>query len=150
MTPSQAGWNYGSVVTPTIGKRKIARVVRQSDGAELPTDNVWLTDRTLRDGKDWLYENRIHFVGDFTGEGETYMLTFANNYGDVNGDGVVDVADIASIISSMASIINAMAGATEPQADVNGDGVIDVADIATIISIMTEQARLHEILDEEE
>lgn len=59
--------------------------------------------------------------------------------GDVNGDGVVDVADIASIISRMA-------GSTEdegPQdddtpdpADVNGDGVVDVADIASVISIM--------------
>lgn len=150
VTPSQAGWNYGSVDTPTIGKRKLVKIVRQSDGAELPTDNVWQTDRTLRDGKDWLYEDRIHFVGDFAGEGETYLLTFAANHGDVNGDGVVDVADIASIISSMASIINAMAGTSDPQADVNGDGTVDVADIATIICIMTEQARLHEIIDEEE
>ncbi len=55
--------------------------------------------------------------------------------GDVNGDGVVDVADIASIIS-------VMAGTNDPDtsmsdaADVNGDGVVDVADIASVISIM--------------
>ncbi len=55
--------------------------------------------------------------------------------GDVNGDGVVDVADIASIIS-------VMAGTAVPEdfpsctADVNGDGTVDVADIATVVSIM--------------
>ena len=74
--------------------------------------------------------------------------------GDVNGDGTVDVADIAAII-------NVMAGSTEPQsgtapnpqsgtasnpqsgtapnpADVNGDGQVDVADISTVISIMAQ------------
>ena len=82
--------------------------------------------------------------------GDVSTVTFANNYGDVNGDGVVDVADIASIISSMASIINAMVGTSDPQADVNGDGTVDVADIATIICIMAEQARLNESFEEEE
>ena len=52
--------------------------------------------------------------------------------GDVNGDGAVDVADIATII-------NVMAGADGDKknvADVNGDGSVDVADIATVIGIM--------------
>jgi hypothetical protein len=55
--------------------------------------------------------------------------------GDVNGDGTVDVADISSIISIMAS-------ATVPDAspsgaaDVNGDGSVDVADISSVITIM--------------
>ena len=54
--------------------------------------------------------------------------------GDVNGDGVVDVADISSVIGIMAGDVS------DPvlvlNGDVNGDGVIDVADISTIISIM--------------
>ena len=50
--------------------------------------------------------------------------------GDVNGDGTVDVADIANIIDVMAQ------GTDNPQADVNGDGTVDVADIAAIIDIM--------------
>ena len=55
--------------------------------------------------------------------------------GDVNGDGTVDVADIAAII-------DVMAGTTVPgtsaagNADVNGDGTVDVADIASVIDIM--------------
>jgi hypothetical protein len=56
------------------------------------------------------------------------------SFADVNGDGVVDVADIATIISVMAQ-----GDKIEEQviaADVNGDGVVDVADIAAIISVM--------------
>jgi len=53
--------------------------------------------------------------------------------GDANGDGTVDVADIATVISVMA---DGSAGDSPASADVNGDGTVDVADIATIISIM--------------
>ena len=54
----------------------------------------------------------------------------AGKKGDVNGDGTIDVADIATII-------DAMAGATgNSRADVNGDGTIDVADIGAVIDIM--------------
>lgn len=50
--------------------------------------------------------------------------------GDVNGDNVVDVADISAIIS-------VMAGTSEyANADVNGDGFVDVADISSVITIM--------------
>jgi len=59
--------------------------------------------------------------------------------GDVNLDGKVDVADIATIISVMAS---GSAGDSPASADVNGDGTVDVADIATVISIMAANARL--------
>lgn len=52
--------------------------------------------------------------------------------GDVNGDGSVNVADIAAIIDVMAGI------GAEPKADVNADGSVNVADIASVISIMAE------------
>ena len=57
--------------------------------------------------------------------------------GDVNGDGVVDVADISSVISAMAGDTDISVEA----ADVNGDGFVDVADISTIITIMADNAR---------
>ena len=59
--------------------------------------------------------------------------------GDVNGDGVVNVADIASVIDVMAGGGNEYEKA---HADVNDDGAINVADIADIIDIMAESARL--------
>ncbi len=76
VTPSQAGWNYGSLTDPTNGKQRIIGIKRQSDGAVIPTDNAWQTDRTLRDGRDWLYENRIHFVVEMNSGEESYMLYF--------------------------------------------------------------------------
>lgn len=76
VTPMQAGWNYGSLVDPTYGKQDIVRIVRQSDGAEVNLRNIWQTDRTLRDGKDPLYESRIHFVDKFGTTEESYLLTF--------------------------------------------------------------------------
>ncbi len=81
ITPSKAGWNYGSVLDPT-GRRQLVKVVRQRDGAELPVDNIWKTDRTLVDGKDWLYERRLHYVADVPEsaflDGEVLLLTFEN------------------------------------------------------------------------
>ena len=56
--------------------------------------------------------------------------------GDVNGDGAVNVADIAAVIDVMAGTPLPSGEAGGGSADVNGDGKVDVADIATIISIM--------------
>ena len=57
---------------------------------------------------------------------------------DVNGDGSVDVADIASIIDVMAG---SGSDDVKKRADVNGDGNVDVADIATVITEMAARAR---------
>lgn len=74
---TQNGWNYGNVVDPTYGISALKSVVRQSDGKEMSLRNFWQTDRTLRDGKDPLYENRIHFADNIMSAGsETYILTF--------------------------------------------------------------------------
>ena len=77
ISPADAGWNYGSLADPTHGLATITSVVRKSDGAALPTQNFWQTDRTLRDGKDWLYEYRLHLADNFAdGTTQTYLLTF--------------------------------------------------------------------------
>ena len=54
--------------------------------------------------------------------------------GDVNSDGVVDVADVSAVITVMADSMGS--GFPVAAADVNGDGVVDVADISAIITIM--------------
>ena len=75
--PSQTGWNYGNLYDPSHGLSELKSIVRQGDGKEIPLQNFWQTDRTLRDGKDWLYEYRLHFADDFTdGGSQTYVLTF--------------------------------------------------------------------------
>ena len=69
------GWNYVSILDPTNGKQTLSKVV-SADGREINIDNIWQTDRTLRDGKDPLYENRLHFVGNLSGNSEVFNLTF--------------------------------------------------------------------------
>ena len=65
------------------------------------------------------------------------IATFSTNpidkKGDVNVDGVVNVADISAVISLMAGYGT---GFTFERADVNGDGEVNVADISAIINIM--------------
>lgn len=73
---SKSGWNYGSIIDPTHGKQKLVGITRMSDGKPLCVDNFWQTDRTLLDGKEWLYENNLHFVDSIGIEQEQYRLTF--------------------------------------------------------------------------
>lgn len=51
--------------------------------------------------------------------------------GDVNGDGVVDIADVNAAIDMVLGLAD-----NKPTADVNGDGVVDIADINAIIDIV--------------
>ncbi|MCM1312309.1 MAG: hypothetical protein NC252_05345 [Roseburia sp.] len=77
VVPGNERWSYGNVADPTYGISDLKSVVRQSDGKEISLRNFWQTDRTLRDGKDPLYENRIHFADKFESlNEETYILTF--------------------------------------------------------------------------
>lgn len=77
ITPSEEGWNYGNLSDPTYGVSALKSVTRASDGKQISLRNFWQTDRTLRDGKDPLYENRIHFADQFDGKNaESYILNF--------------------------------------------------------------------------
>ena len=51
-------------------------------------------------------------------------------YGDVNGDGEVNIADINTVIDAILSNIG------DPRCDVNNDGEVNIADINVIISII--------------
>ena len=71
----------------------------------------------------------IFFMGQYVGS------TPITTPSDTNGDGTVDVADIAFIIDAMAG--NSQQAGT----DVNGDGAVDVADISAVISAMAASSR---------
>lgn len=70
------GWHYGVLSDPGNGRQTLKSVVRMRDQASMSLRNFWQTDRTLRDGRDPLYENRLHFVDLMTQATETYLLTF--------------------------------------------------------------------------
>ena len=77
VTPSSTGWVYGNIADPTYGVSAIKSIVRQSDNKEISLRNLWQTDRTMRDGKEPLYENLLHFADKFESlTPETYILTF--------------------------------------------------------------------------
>ena len=74
VTPSASGWIYGSITDPTGGAQKLVSIKR-GDGTEIDLQNIWQTNCTLRDGKEPLYENRIHFADNISAV-TTYELTF--------------------------------------------------------------------------
>ena len=54
--------------------------------------------------------------------------------GDVNDDGIINIADVTSILSIMAG--NQSDSLIREAADVNDDGAINVADVTSVLSIM--------------
>ena len=74
VTASRPGWVYGVAHDPTNCTMQLARVVRMSDGKELPT-NVWQTDRTVTANYSSLVDNRLH-MADNIGATETYTLYY--------------------------------------------------------------------------
>ncbi len=55
--------------------------------------------------------------------------SLGNILGDVNGDGVVNIADVAAVL-------NIMSGKSTGNGDVNGDGVVNIADMVAVLNIM--------------
>ncbi len=51
--------------------------------------------------------------------------------GDVNGDGVVNLLDVAPFVNAVTT------GTFIPEADINGDGVVNLLDIAPFVDLLT-------------
>jgi len=119
--------------------------VHHANGAT--TDLVLGTGTTVKFQDDRVLLSSPSQTRDFS-KTDVLRFTYTVLRSDVNGDGTVDVADIATVISTMASVGAGVEGdlqstvPTRKEADVNGDGVVDVADIATIIATMAEMARM--------
>lgn len=75
VAPTVQGWNFGSFEDPVLGKQKLLSVTKQGGGVLHPR-NMWQTDRTLRDGREPIYEYRIHFSDEIRSASQTYVLTF--------------------------------------------------------------------------
>ena len=103
------------------------------------------SNNTLMDGEATLtvFTSGIQNVEGTAGTMNKSMMWTAKapyKKGDVNVDGTIDVADIATIITVMASSVGS-GSPTTATADVNKDGTVDVADIASVISIMAANSR---------
>ncbi len=109
--------------------------IKQLSGS-VPTD-MQVTDEQLADGTITAKlqagrEEEVWVQDPLTNQPMLKVFMTNGIKGDVNGDGIVDVADIASVIDCMSG----NGKVSKERADVNGDGRVDVADIAAIIDIM--------------
>jgi hypothetical protein len=59
------------------------------------------------------------------GGGSAYLDLRFQTLGDVNGDDIIDDADLLQVLFAF--------GGSDPQADLNGDGVVDDADLLTVL-----------------
>ena len=76
--PSRIGWNYGNCEDPGQDKYELVSCTRDSDGQEIPLQNVWQTFVTLHDQADPLYENKLHIIDTLSNnvENVTYTLVY--------------------------------------------------------------------------
>ncbi len=58
---SKPGWNYGIIDDPGSNRFRLTSVTR-NDGKSIPLTNFWQTGCTLLDGKEPVYENKLHFT----------------------------------------------------------------------------------------
>lgn len=103
------GWVYGAIHDPTNGRQKLASVTRMSDGAVIDLQNFWQTDRTLRDGKDPLYENNLRFADYLANAQESYVLTFTPKPDlvlEVESFGGIPTGDIHSALTEILVTFN--------------------------------------------
>ena len=125
-------------ITPADGDIAAAFVGNECRGVS-PLPSAAVPDGSPSGITVFLYEADETVIVKYYDAAGSRIITFGGSVkGDTNGDGTVDVADIATVISVMAGATTPGASASGT-ADVNGDGKVDVADIATIISIMAGQ-----------
>ena len=124
-------------ITFTIEEKTVVGYKVYRDGqliATLPATTTTYTDLTVQGD---LQSPHSYTVTAIYEQGESLSSnavetagTINHLPGDVNGDNIVDVADIGAVIDLMAT------GGYDRAADVNNDNIVDVADIGAIIDIM--------------
>ena len=92
LTPTQAGWNYAVIADPYNGRSRLTEVKRESDNKLLPVSNFRQTALTLRDGKDPVHENKLHFIDEVALTGGSYVLSF-----EPKRDNILKVASFGGV-----------------------------------------------------
>ncbi len=91
VAPFTTGWNYGVIADPGTNRYRIASIVRDTDGVEIPLSNFWQTSVTLRDGLNPKYENKLHVL-DQVSEVTTYTVSYISR--DLNTPAVVAIEGV--------------------------------------------------------
>lgn len=96
----------------------------RNDEPILLSKQIWITKKDMNsEALIYYYEDRLGFV--------TYTI-----YGDVNGDGEIDVADANLILRYIVDLVDLKDWQKE-RADVNLDGLINVSDAILILRYIT-------------
>ena len=97
-----------------------------------PNVTINTTDFTLS-LKDIAFHQITIFANDSSGKTfKSDKVTFRTCTGDVNGDGKVDIVDIASVGANFGKKSGDLG--FNPDVDVNDDGVVDIIDFVTVVS----------------
>jgi len=104
-------------------------------GAAAREETRWTGDSDLG-GKTLDISAEMQYVANWIRQRLAYLdeNVFVREFtpGDINGDGEVDVADVAQLIKAVLGT----ATASTDVADINGDTVIDVADVSMLINMI--------------
>lgn len=125
---AQKGLYYLVIVGEGGGQKVEIRTCINDEIVTIDNSIVYISDQNI--GTPW-----EPYIIDISA-----VISGTGKKGDCNGDGTVDVADIATVISVMAEGEQADPVSVRA-ADVNGDGNVDVADIANVIDIMSANSR---------
>ncbi|MBQ0069790.1 MAG: C10 family peptidase [Bacteroidales bacterium] len=123
----RTGSTSGSLVSQKIKEVSLASSGSQTLSFEFPD---------LVQNEDYFVSVYYYSNGTLTKAGGTIFYTIlGSSYkpGDVNGDGVVDIADVNLTIDIILAL---KSKSSYPAADVNGDGKVDVADMNAIINMI--------------
>lgn len=109
------------IITPAPGEELISATLDDEDIMPDIVDGVYIATADKKGGK---------LVVKFSGESQGSVVMA----GDVNGDGVVDVADAVSIVNYVVG--KATTEFNDKAADVNNDGDIDVSDAVRLVNFL--------------
>ena len=110
-------------------------VIAEINGVESGSTVNAVWNRTDGENGGWYVEARDDFGG--ISRSEIAYLSHPAIKGDVNGDGVVNVADATEIQKYLAELVE-LSEKQKISADVNGDGVISIFDATEIQKIAAE------------
>jgi hypothetical protein len=94
----------------------------------------WPQQHKLGDYYDMVSENavvHVAYAATFNGEQDVYYLRIRKCFGDLDGDGDVDLADLAQLLANYGTT----SGAAYDDGDLDADGDVDLSDLATLLSV---------------
>ena len=86
------------------------------------------------EGLQYTFNNTYPEAATTLGDGSALFITtsMGSDYipGDINGDGILDILDVVSLVNAV------LGGEYIASGDINGDGVLDVLDVVSLVNVI--------------